>query len=67
MTAFTHVLERVETEARALQPARVALTLVSAPFFAVGWVVGHVFRMVWFVVAWAWTALLVGWRTARGE
>lgn len=65
--ALAHVLERIETEARTLQPARVALTVVSTPFFVLGWLIGHAWRAVWFVVAWVWTAALVGWRTARGE
>lgn len=61
------VLERIDVESRNLDPVRVLLTVVSAPFFAAGWLVGQAFRLVWLVVAWMWTAGVVGFRTARGD
>lgn len=66
-TTFAHVVECIDTEARSLDPRRVLLTVLAAPLFAVGWVVGQVFRVVWLVFTWLWTALVVGFRTARGD
>ena len=64
--AWQQVLERIETEARQLSPRQVALTLVSLPFFVLGWLAAKASAIVWLAVAWGWTALLVGWRQAGG-
>lgn len=66
MTAahWQQLLQQVEVEARQLQPRRVALTLVGGLFFAVGWLLCQLLRGAWLVVAWSWTAALVGWREA---
>lgn len=61
------LLDRIDGDARDLQPHRVALTIVSAVFFALGWVVGVVFRAVWLVVAWMWAAAVVGFKIATGK
>lgn len=63
---FRTVREQVETEARELRPHLLALTIVTAVLFAVGWLVGFVFRGIWLVVAWAWTAAKVGFKVGRG-
>lgn len=60
-------LDKIREEAAGLDPVRVALTLVAAPFFAAGWLASRVAKAVWTVLAWAWTAAVVGWRAARGE
>lgn len=65
--SISSVFERIEFESRSLQPARVLLTVIAAPFFGIGWAVGQLFRVTWFVLAWVWTACVVGWRTARGD
>ena len=64
---FRTVSEQVETEARELRPHLLALTIVTAVLFAVGWLVGFVFRGIWLVMAWAWTAAKVGFRAGRGR
>lgn len=64
---FRQIREQVETEARELKPHLLALTIVTAVLFAIGWLVGLVFRYVWLVVAWAWTAAKVGFRAGRGR
>lgn len=61
------LVERIDGEARSLRPGRAALTAVAAPFFAVGWLVGQLFRVVWLIFAWIWTAALVGFRSGRGS
>jgi hypothetical protein len=58
---MTTLTEQVRAEARALDPRRVLLTLLFALPFALGWLAG----MTWTAFAWTWTAVVVGWRTAR--
>lgn len=55
-------LERINAEARQLDPVRVLLTLLAAPLFALGWLVAKVALVAWIVVAWSWTAARVGWQ-----
>lgn len=68
--------DQVRDEARELDPRHVALTLLFTLPFAVGWLIGAVVRAlltvtrgiargVWTVFAWTWTAMAVGFRTAR--
>lgn len=64
--SFAQVIERVDREARALKFQRSVLAVVTAVLFALGWLVGIVFRGIWLVFAWAWAAAVVGFRTARG-
>jgi len=54
-------LERIDAEARQLDPARVLLTILAAIPFVIGWLLGK----AWLVLAWLWTAAVVGWREAR--
>jgi hypothetical protein len=56
--------EQVREESRQLDPVKVVLTVLMVVPFALGWTVGIVARGVWLVVAWTWTAAVVGWRTA---
>lgn len=63
---FGQVVERIDGEARDLRPGRMALTVASTPFFVAGWLVGQALRAAWLVVAWVWTAAVVGFRMARG-
>lgn len=63
---FPQLLERVDSEARDLKPHLVVLTIITAVLFGLGWLVGIVFRGVWLVFAWAWTAAVVGFKAARG-
>jgi len=57
----TAMLDRVAVQAQALQPLRIFLSVLSAPFYAAGWVLG----MVWVVLAFAYAAVLVGVTDAR--
>ena len=61
------VADQVRDEARQLDPVRVVLTLLMVPFFVLGWVAAKVVAVCWALVAFGWTAAVVGWRTARGE
>jgi hypothetical protein len=53
-------VERINTEARQLDPATVALTVLLFVPFVLGWTT----RKVWMVLAWLWTAVVVGWQEA---
>lgn len=57
--------DQVRAEARELDPARVLLTILFVAPFVCGWLVGMVARACWTVLAWTWTAAVVGFRTAR--
>ena len=57
--------EQVRAEARELDPAKVVLTLLMVVPFVLGWLAGMVVRAAWTVLAWTWTAAVVGFRTAR--
>ena len=58
---WTTTLDKITNEASSLSPGRVAATVVTAPFFVVGWLVG----IVWLCVALLWSAGVVGFRSAR--
>jgi hypothetical protein len=64
--SWRRVIEQVEREARGLDPAKVAITVVSVPFLVIGFALAMVARLGWLLVAFAWSAGLVGWREAGG-
>lgn len=67
MSKLKQLLDQVDENARELRPGRVVLTVVFAVLFAIGWLVGAVFRAVWLVIAWAWAAAVVGFNTSSGR
>ena len=48
--------ERVAARATTLQPARIALTVLAAPFYLVGLVAG----LIWVMIVWIASAVAVG-------
>lgn len=56
-------LERIDREARSLDPARVALTTIATVPFVLGWLLGR----VWLVAAWVFTAGVVGVRAGANR
>ncbi|MFI6883379.1 hypothetical protein [Streptosporangium canum] len=60
MVSLTIPVERIDAEARQLDPRRALLTIVLAVPFLLGWVA----RKTWMVLAWLWTAVLIGWQEA---
>ena len=64
-TGLGHTVHKVRAEARDLHPSDVLLTVLMVLPFLIGWLIGQVSRGVWTIVAWIWTAGVVGWRTAR--
>lgn len=64
MTSFTAQVERINTEARQLDPKKVALTLLAVLPFVLGWTLKKVVVVSWVALSWLWTAAVVGWRAA---
>lgn len=60
-------VERIAERAAALDPVRLLLALLAAPFLLIGWVAGKTVSIVWLVVSWMWAAVLVGWEQGRGS
>lgn len=58
-------LERIQTQARDIDPVKVAVGIVAAIPYVLGWVVAKVFTVVWIVISWAAAAAMVGWTDAR--
>lgn len=66
MSVIDVMLEEIRTEARSLDPGKVAATVVAAPFVALGWLLVQASRLVFGVGAFVWSAGVVGWRHAGG-
>lgn len=65
MTTIAGYVDQVRDQARDYDPRRAALTVVALLPFVVGWLVGIAFQTVWVMLAWAWAATMVGFRSAR--
>lgn len=65
--AAGRMADQVREESRQLDPVKVLLTLLMVLPFVLGWSAAKVVAGCWTVVAWLWTAAVVGWRSARGE
>lgn len=59
--------DRITAKARTITAARAALTLVAGVLFALGWLVAKTCAAAWFVLAWCFAAVQVGWNDARGR
>lgn len=60
-------LDKITAEARAISFVRTLLTLIAGVLFAVGWVAAKSCKVLWFVGAWTFAAVRVGWREAGGS
>lgn len=58
-------VDRITTEAREVHFRRTVLTVLAGLLWLVGWSAGKAFTAVWFALAWAWTAVRLGWSDAR--
>lgn len=65
MSTIDTFLTEVRAEASSLDPLKILLTLVAAPFFVIGWVVGQAARLVVAAVVFGWSAGVVGYRAAK--
>ncbi|HEV8653133.1 MAG TPA: hypothetical protein VG276_28005 [Actinomycetes bacterium] len=64
--AWQQIFERVEREARGLDPAKALLAVISAPLFVLGFLAVLILQVAWMAVAFAWSGALVGWQQAGG-
>lgn len=67
MANLTIPLERINAEARTLDPAKalaVLATLVGTFLLAIPYALGWVLRKMWMGLALVWTAAVLGWREA---
>lgn len=71
MPTFATFIEQARTNASALDPRQVLLTILAAPFFAIGWLAGAVARTFWAAVTltWGfiWAAGQLGFQAAHGR
>lgn len=65
MSTIDTFLADVRTEAASLDPVKIILVLLAGPFFVAGWLIGQAARLVFVVVAFAWSAGVVGYRRAK--
>lgn len=63
----SQLVERIRGQARDVHLGILLLALLGWVLFAVGWVACQAVRAVSGLAVWTWAALVVGWRTARGE
>jgi hypothetical protein len=69
---MAHVLEqvpvsRITREAREVRFGRTVLAVIAGLLYGIGWMTAKLFSVVWFAVAWAGTAVKIGWVDARGR
>ena len=66
-TALLHrvPVDRITTQAKQVRFGHTILTILAAVLFSIGWVVAKVFTVLWLGLAWAVTAVKVGWQDAR--
>lgn len=60
-------LDKITAEARAISFVRTVLTLLAGILFGVGWVAAKTCQVLWFIGAWVFAAVRVGWREARSS
>lgn len=58
-------LERIQVQAREIDPLKVALATVAAIPYILGWVISKAFTVAWVVISWTVAAGKVGWQDAR--
>lgn len=55
-------LDRIEKRAARWRPGPMALTALTAIFFALGWIIGTTCRLLWLAATWSASALVEGWQ-----
>jgi hypothetical protein len=61
----TDRLDRITAEARKVEFGRTVLTVLAAILFGVGWLTARAFGLSWLSLAWAVTAVRLGWQEGR--
>lgn len=60
-------LDRIREEAHSLKPLRTLLTFLASVLFALGWVASRTLGVIWAGLAWAYAAVIVGWKSGTGK
>ena len=55
--------ERVALKAQTVRPVQVLLTILAAPFYVIGFLIGF----IWAALVWLWAATTVGFADARSR
>lgn len=69
---MAHVLDRVPVsritdEAKQVRFGYTVLAVIAGLLYGLGWLTAKAFGLVWLAVAWAGTAVKIGWVDARGR
>lgn len=65
VTFDARALERIQAQASEIDPVKVAVSIVAAIPYVLGWVIAKVFTVAWVVLSWTIAAGRVGWQDAR--
>lgn len=60
-------IDAITADARQARPGRAILGLIGFVLFAAGWTAAKAFRVLFLSGAWCFSAVKIGWRSARGE
>ena len=60
-------LDQIREQARTLTPVRTLLTLIASVLFALGWFAARTLGVIWSGFTWAYAAVVVGWKSAKGS
>jgi hypothetical protein len=60
-------IDAITADAREARPSRALLGLVGYLLFTAGWTAAKIFGVAFLSGAWCFSAVKMGWRTARGE
>jgi hypothetical protein len=58
-------VDRIERRVRQAKPGRVALTVIAAVLFGLGWLACKACAVTWLAVAWCGCAVTEGWQSAK--
>lgn len=66
MTTMSTRVEGILEESRKIEFLRTVQLWVAAILYAIGWVIGKSFVVLWRVLTFLWVALVVGFKSAKG-
>lgn len=58
-------VDAITAQARQVRFGRVALTVIAAVLFGIGWLTARLFGALWLALAWTGVAVREGWRAGR--
>lgn len=67
MTISNATVEGILDRSRKIEFSKTVVLWIATIFYAIGWVVGKSFKLVWSFLAFVWVALVVGFNIALGK